>query len=120
MSPQPGQALGDWEAEARQQTLGSLTAGVRLVDRGLFLIVEGLEPVRGEHPRYGWLETILTLTFRSFNDLRAAQILLVNGYPAQALVMTRTAFEDYLAAQYISKDHRKARFWSAKKYCAAR
>jgi hypothetical protein len=120
MGSAPSRLVEQLEAEARAATLAALPAAADLVNRILRTTAAGLDAVKeGQHPgkpRPRWLDLRLLLATRSWNTVRVAHGALVNGYPVQAVILTRSALEDYAASRYVERDHRSARFFLSRKH----
>jgi len=88
------------EEEARQNTLKVQFANLGIVNRHLGLYAKTLNTLNGKvDPDDQLGRALLLLGSRSFNSLRCAYDNLQMGYYAQAIILTRSALEDWLTLE---------------------
>jgi hypothetical protein len=106
---EPLEAADERVAErARQEEDGSIT----LIQRGLTLHMQALGYVvknsRWEEPFSVLRVTLLT---RSFNSCHMAYRSLLWGYHSQALILLRSALDDWLAERYVKSNPLETSKW---------
>jgi hypothetical protein len=92
--------LGELEEQTRTQTRGLEQKVLAAIEQMLDLYLSGFQQIgkftRTDNNR---LEQVwVFLTIRAFNSMRWAYYLLESGYFSQSMMLTRTAFEDWLVS----------------------
>lgn len=104
------QAADEGVAERARQHCGD---SILLIERGLTLHMQALGFL-GKNGEWGSLASTLrvTLLTRSFNSCHIAYRSLVWGYHSQALMLLRSALDDWLAERYVKVHPEETAKWS--------
>jgi hypothetical protein len=107
-----GVELSEAEREAIDRLLIELRDLSELARGTRRLLMSVVRNVIGREPLAASVACI-HLTNRSYNDLRAAQVLAIHGYCAQSCAVTASLFDSALSAAYIGARVNRAEAWFA-------
>ena len=95
--------LEERDRAVRRQIEAAERDGLAILDRLLILCQNGTAVCQGQHDR-GLNFICGLLLVRAFNSLWRARQDLAHGYPIQAISLARSAFEDWVAVEWIEHD----------------
>jgi hypothetical protein len=105
-------SLEEADRRVSERTRQECPEEMHLLERGLTIHMRALGFL-GEHTRWESDSDVLrvVLMTRCFNSLHLAYRALASGYHTQALLLLRSALEDWLAEQYLNTRPQEAPRW---------